>query len=121
MSTFFDLPVESNRPWGKFVQFTQDELSTVKILTIKAGEAFSLQHHKNREEFWVVLSGSGLIEIGDKSFEAKVGDRFIVPKEANHRITGGEEDLIVLEIATGHFDEEDIVRLEDRYGRVTNE
>ncbi len=118
MSTFFDSPIEIEKPWGKFVQFTKNESSTVKILTVKKNEAFSLQYHKEREEFWLIISGSGTVQIGEEVFEIKQSSRFFIPKGVNHRINAGEEDVVVLEISTGNFDEEDIVRLEDRYGRV---
>ena len=106
------------RPWGSFEQFTQNKESTVKIITIKAGEEFSLQTHTNREEFWRILRGSATVTVGDVVNEATVGDEFFVPINTPHRIAAGEETVEVLEISFGEFDEDDIVRLEDRYGRV---
>lgn len=121
MSLTPDSAFEVSRPWGKFLQFTKDNPSTVKILTVSAGEAFSLQLHHKREETWFVLKGDGVIEINGESFPITPNSKFLIPKEATHRITAGENDVQVLEISTGEFDEEDIVRLEDRYGRVKNE
>ena len=105
------------RPWGKFEQFTQNEAVTVKIITINAGEAFSLQYHKKRTEFWQILSGNPEVLVGDKVILAKPGDKFEVPPETNHRIQARDSRTEILEIATGDFDEDDIVRLEDKYGR----
>ena len=120
MSLFYDSPIEDSRPWGKFVQFTKDEPSTVKILIVNPGEAFSLQKHFKREEFWYTLSGSGTVTIDDKSFDINPGMKFFIPIGSAHRITAGDKTVVMLEISTGQFDEDDIVRLEDRYGRATS-
>ena len=106
------------RPWGQFERFTKEEQTTVKILTINPGEALSLQYHKLRDEFWKVLQGDPILVIGDKTITAKPDEEFFVPKETNHRITAQGKTVKVLEIAFGQYDEEDIVRLEDRYNRV---
>lgn len=118
MSLLFDSLFEVHRPWGRFLQFTKNEPSTVKILTVNAHEAFSLQYHKHREEFWFVLSGQGKITIGDKVHNVVHNAQFLIPAETPHRIEAGDEPVVVLEISTGDFDEDDIVRLEDKYGRV---
>ena len=107
------------KPWGKFEQFTHNEISTVKILTVKPEEHLSLQYHHKREEFWRVIKGKLIVTIGDKKINAKEGDEFFIPKEAKHTAEGiGEEEAKILEISYGEFDEEDIVRLEDKYGRA---
>lgn len=105
------------RPWGKFEQFTHNEISTVKILTVKPGEQLSLQYHHHREEFWRVLSGDPIVLVGDKEVTAKAGDEFFIKQGDHHRLMGGEQEAQVMEIAFGDFDENDIVRLEDNYGR----
>ena len=106
------------KPWGKFDQFTLNEASTVKVITVKKGQALSLQTHEHRSEFWRVLKGDPIIQIGDTIVEAFPGDEFMIHKKEAHRITAKAEDSEILEIAFGDFDEEDIVRLEDNYGRV---
>lgn len=105
------------RPWGDFERFTLNEKTTVKIITVNAGESISLQTHEHRDEFWRVIKGSGTIHINGKDTEAHEGDMFFTPRHSDHRITGGPEGLVCLEIAFGDFDEKDITRLEDRYGR----
>lgn len=115
MGTF--KPLQEERPWGNFRQFTHNDTSTVKILFIKKGEAFSLQYHNLRTEFWKVLSGSPEITVGDKTVLAKPGDEFEILPKMNHRVKANDEDVQVLEISAGDFDENDIVRLEDKYGR----
>jgi len=107
------------RPWGKFEQFTKNEPTTVKIITVKAGQSLSLQYHKKRSEFWRIVAGEGIITIDEREMPAKIGDEFSVDILEKHRIKAGQEgDLVILEIASGEFDEDDIVRLEDSYGRV---
>lgn len=105
------------RPWGDFERFTLNEKTTVKIITVKAGEALSLQTHGKREEFWRVIAGSGVITIGETEHEAVAGQNFFIPQGAKHRVLGGGEGMQFLEIALGEFDEKDITRLDDRYGR----
>ncbi len=109
---------KEERPWGNFERYTLSEMSTVKIITVKAGQALSLQTHKNRDEFWRVVKGSGVVHIGDVDHAAHEGDTFFIPRHSKHRAQGGSEDLILLEIAFGEFDENDITRYEDRYGRA---
>jgi mannose-1-phosphate guanylyltransferase/mannose-1-phosphate guanylyltransferase/mannose-6-phosphate isomerase len=109
---------KEERPWGNFERFTSNERSTVKIIAVKPGEAFSLQTHKKRDEFWRVLKGSGTVRIGAEDRDAKTGDTFFISRGTAHRATGGPEGLSFLEVAFGDFDEKDITRLEDRYGRV---
>lgn len=106
------------RPWGSFDQFTLNEASTVKILRIKESEMFSLQFHHHRTEFWYVISGTGTVIIDGKEHEAVTGDEFFIDKEMRHRIIGGIGGIEVLEISMGEFDEDDIERLEDKYGRT---
>ena len=111
-------PFTEERPWGSFRVFTKNEPTTVKILFVKKGEVFSLQKHQRRNEFWRVLSGTPDITIGDEVIRAKMGDEFKIMPEANHRISAPADDVAVLEISRGEFDENDIVRIEDKYGRT---
>lgn len=108
---------EDIRPWGYFRQFTLNQISTVKIINVKPNESLSLQSHNYREEFWHVLKGEGFFEINEISYEVNVGDEFFVKLGEKHRMIAGEEGLEVLEIAFGDFDENDIIRYEDKYGR----
>ncbi len=111
-------PYREKKPWGSYEKFTENEISTVKILTVNPAEAFSLQQHKNRSEFWRIISGEGKVTIGDKTLFTKAGDEHFVPEGINHRLEAGDQALIVLEISFGDFDEADITRIEDKYGRI---
>ncbi len=106
------------RPWGSFIEFTKNKLSTVKILVVNPGEEFSLQYHENHEEFWRVLSGTPTVAIGDEEIVAKKGDEFFVKAGEEHRISAKSKEVQILEISFGQFNEDDIVRIEDEYGRV---
>lgn len=106
------------RPWGNFERFTLNESTTVKLVQVKEGEAISLQTHEHRGEFWRVLEGSGNITVGKETRAAKPGDTFFTPPKTEHRVEGGQGGLTILEIAFGDFKENDITRLEDRYGRA---
>lgn len=106
------------RPWGNFERFTINEKSTVKILTIKPKQKFSLQYHKNRKEFWKFLDNPAKVTLGKKTIRVKKGDEIFVPAKTLHRIEAYYKPVRVLEIAFGEFDEKDIVRIEDAYGRI---
>jgi mannose-6-phosphate isomerase-like protein (cupin superfamily) len=106
------------KPWGNFRQFTHNENSTVKTITVNPNEELSLQSHEKRSEFWKVLQGGGVFEIGDTKYDVKEGDENFIPVGVKHRLIGGENGIMILEIATGDFDEEDIIRYEDKYGRA---
>lgn len=111
-------PVNVDKPWGGFRQIVKNTPATVKILFVKSGEEFSLQKHHHRDEFWRVIVGSPDITIGKDVHHAQVGEEFYIPAESIHRIAAPEGDVQVLEVSTGNFDEDDIVRLEDKYGRI---
>lgn len=109
---------QEERPWGNFRQFTHDTPSTVKILTVKPNEALSLQSHNKRTEFWRVIKGNGVVYIGDKEYNVIEGDEYDILVNTKHSLSAGALGIEVLEIATGEFDENDIVRYKDKYGRV---
>ena len=104
------------RPWGSFTQFTSNEVSTVKIISVDANGILSRQRHKIREELWVMLDGGMKVEIDDKVMFPKKGEHAFIPKGSIHRLSS-EKGGRVLEISFGHFDESDIERLEDFYLR----
>lgn len=110
--------IQIERPWGDFRQFTRNEISTTKIITVKPNEMLSLQSHEKRTEFWHVVAGNGTVEIGDNKIEANVGDEYEIAVGEKHRLGGGPNGIQVLEIVTGDFDENDVKHYEDKYGRV---
>jgi mannose-6-phosphate isomerase-like protein (cupin superfamily) len=111
-------PYREKRPWGEFVKFEENSPCTVKIITVNRGQEFSLQSHKSRDEFWHILAGEGTATIGDKRTEIVKGEEYFVPRETLHRILAGNSDVVILEISYGVFDEGDITRVKDDYGRI---
>lgn len=105
------------RPWGNFEQFCKNEICTVKIITVHPNQKLSLQYHIYRDEFWKILFGKATIVIGGQIKNGEEGDEFFTPKRTNHRIITRNSSVKILEISFGKFDEDDIVRLEDKYGR----
>lgn len=113
-----EIPFLDKRPWGQEFWFAEKENCTVKLLEVNAGEAFSLQYHKKeRKEFWYILEGNPIVTFGEETIVANPGDKFMIKEQMKHRIDGGETGTRVLELILGDFDENDIIRLEDKYGR----
>ncbi|MEK7535993.1 MAG: phosphomannose isomerase type II C-terminal cupin domain [Patescibacteria group bacterium] len=112
------MPFTEKRPWGEFREFALNEPATVKILQIVKGQEFSLQVHEHRGEFWHILSGHPSVTIGEKVMQGNPGDEFVALVGVVHRIEAPKDDVRILEISRGKFDEGDIVRIEDKYGRT---
>ena len=111
-------PFTRVRPWGEFRQLSHNSLSTVKVHRIKPNQENSWQSHTKRSEFWYIVSGNGIIRVDDKEFKVVSGDEYVAVVGAKHRFIAGPEGMVLVEVATGEFDEEDIVRYEDDYGRA---
>ena len=108
-----------DRPWGNRLELVRNTPVTVVVLTVNPGEALSLQYHHNRAEYWYVLSGSGTVTVGEEHFPATAGKEYHIPQGVLHRISAETESLRILEISTGTYEDEDIIRTEDKYGRTT--
>lgn len=110
--------VSDRRPWGGFKRYVLNEVCTVKIITVNPGQILSKQRHFNRDELWVVLDPGLRIELGDRIIEAAPGEEVFIPRLAWHRLScTGSAPGRVMEISLGAFDEDDIERTEDMYGR----
>ena len=108
-----------NRPWGWFEQFNENSPCSVKLIHVKAGSRLSLQYHNQRREFWKVVQGPLIVEIEGEEFTGQQGSEFEIPVKAKHRLSATENDGLLLEISYGIFDEDDIVRVQDDFGRTT--
>jgi len=108
------------RPWGKFEVILEERDYKVKRITVWGAKRISLQYHKQRSEHWHIVSGSGIVTIGNNSLEMSRGESVDIPRGAVHRIHNtGSEDLILIEIQRGEYmGEDDIFRLEDDFGRI---
>ncbi len=107
----------TKKPWGEFTQFSLNEKSTVKTLKVEVSGKLSLQTHKHRSERWYVLEGNPEITQGENVFTAAPGQEIYIELGQKHRISAPTNRVVILEIAYGEFDEEDIIRLEDKYNR----
>ena len=112
---------EYQRPWGTYTNILDSNLCKVKIIVVKPNCQPSYQYHHKRSEHWVVVQGEGSVTIDDVVKTVKVNDSIFVDIGQKHRIknTSDTEDLIFIEVQTGsYFGEDDIVRVEDDFGRV---
>jgi mannose-1-phosphate guanylyltransferase/mannose-6-phosphate isomerase len=111
--------IKVDKPWGKFEQYTHNLPCTVKIITVAPGGTLSRQYHHQRDELWVVLDPGARVELDDKVLHPTPEEKLFIPRGTVHRLSStGEAPVRILEISFGEFDENDIVRLEDVYGRV---
>lgn len=109
---------EDIRPWGKFRSFPLADAASLKIITVAPGGELSLQYHRRRCEFWVVLDSGLEVTVGDRVWRPAVSEEIFIPREAPHRLRGlGPAPGRVMELWLGDSSEDDIVRIEDVYGR----
>ena len=110
------------RPWGAFENITQAEQFQVKHITVKPGAQLSLQKHFHRSEHWVIVRGTALITNGEEEMMLKEDQSTYIPLGNMHKLKNpGKIPLELIEVQTGSYlGEDDIVRIEDSYGRVNN-
>lgn len=111
---------ESFRPWGKSCNIDAGEHYQVKKLIVRPGQGLSLQQHFHRAEHWIVLSGTARVQVDDNTyFLSENQSTFIQPGAVHTLENPGLIDLIMIEVRSGRYlEEDDIVRLHDRYGRL---
>jgi len=109
------------RPWGSYETLKMQPKAQVKWIKIKPKHKLSLQKHKKRSENWVVVKGHPTITVGENVKEYSPTEMIFIPIDAKHRIENNkDEEAIVVEVQTGDYlGEDDIIRLEDKYGRAT--
>lgn len=107
------------RPWGNYDSIDMGERFQVKRIVVKPGAALSLQKHHKRAEHWIVVSGVAEVTCDDKVFELRENESTYIPLGSVHRLRNrGDEPVELIEVQSGHYlGEDDIVRLEDVYGR----
>ena len=95
-------------------------MAKVKRITVDPGQRLSYQRHHRRREHWFVVAGTALVTLDDTDHEVGVGESIDIPLGAAHRVTNkGDEPLVFVEVQQGdYFGEDDIVRLDDDYGRA---
>ena len=109
------------KPWGTYTNILDNDLCKVKMIVVKPQCQPSYQYHHKRAEHWVVVKGEGSVIIDGNTFTVKLNDSIFVKIGQKHRIknTSDSEDLVFIEVQTGdYFGEDDIVRVEDDFGRL---
>ena len=119
----WDLNREVFRPWGKYDAIDSGERYQVKRITVKPGAKLSLQMHHHRSEHWVVVCGTAKVTNGDNTFLLAENESTYIQAGVVHALENpGKVDLELIEVQSGSYlGEDDIVRFEDRYGRVAKE
>jgi mannose-6-phosphate isomerase-like protein (cupin superfamily) len=108
------------RPWGHWEVIGIGPRHVVKRISVTPGKRLSLQRHQHRAEHWVVVSGRGLMTLGERSVPVAADQHGYIPVREIHRIENtGTEDLVFIEVQTGELlSEADIERIQDDAGRV---
>jgi mannose-1-phosphate guanylyltransferase/mannose-6-phosphate isomerase len=113
-----DLHADAERPWGAWTTVDAGPAHRVKRLVVRPGGRLSLQVHARRAEHWVVVEGRPRVTIGTDVRELGPGDVVTIPVGVAHRVENpGSGRVVIVEVAVGDVDEDDVKRLEDRYGR----
>lgn len=107
------------RPWGFYEVLLEAEYTKVKQITVNPNQKLSYQYHNERKEFWTIVQGSATIILNDEKVFRYQGESIHIPLGSKHRIINEQDvPLILIEVQVGsYFGEDDIVRLEDDYGR----
>ena len=108
------------RPWGSYISVLEETKCKVKMIFVKPGESLSLQMHHHRAEHWVVVGGVAKIDLDSEQKTLLENESTYIPIGSKHRLSNpGKIPLILIEIQTGNYlDENDIVRFDDKYGRL---
>jgi mannose-6-phosphate isomerase-like protein (cupin superfamily) len=128
VETFRDITASINyavgergeRPWGTWQVLDAGAGYAVKRIVVFPGKKLSLQRHNHRAEHWVVVSGTAKVLRGDEAFIIAENENTYLPLGCVHRLENpGLIPLVVIEVQTGSYlSEDDIVRLDDDYGRI---
>lgn len=108
------------RPWGSYTVLDEGTDYKVKRLEVLPEKRLSYQKHARRTEHWFVVRGTAKVTLNGEEFLVKAGESIDIPVGTAHRVENPEKDLLVfIETQTGdYFGEDDIVRLEDDFGRT---
>ena len=113
-------PSYDKRPWGSFTVLDEDSTYKVKRIEVLPGKRLSYQQHSRRAEHWYVVSGKAKVTLNGVEILVKTGEAIDIGRGDAHRVENPEPDalLVFIETQTGdYFGEDDIVRLDDDFGR----
>jgi len=113
-------PKFDRRPWGTFTVLDEGDDFKVKRIEVLPGKRLSYQKHAQRAEHWVVVQGTAKVTLDDRDIEVKSGEAVDIAIGMAHRVENpGGELLVFIEVQRGKYlGEDDIVRLQDDFGRV---
>ena len=110
---------KEERPWGRYFVLQDETNYKLKRIEVEPGQRLSYQYHNKRSETWIIIEGSAIVTIDDKSKEYNAGESVVIPLRSRHRVGNKSNSLLVfIEVQTGtYFGEDDIIRLSDDYER----
>ena len=109
-----------HRPWGTYTVLEEGPHFKIKRIVVKPGASLSLQMHHHRSEHWIVVSGTAKVVNGERELLVYTNESTFIPAGHRHRLENpGVIELVLIEVQSGEYlGEDDIVRFNDRYGRV---
>jgi mannose-6-phosphate isomerase-like protein (cupin superfamily) len=108
-----------DRPWGRWEEYLNGPDYRVKRLSVHPGKRLSLQAHRLRSEYWVVVQGQGKLILDETERRFSKGETVFIPLGVVHRVENdGQADLVIIETQLGTCLEDDIVRLHDDWDRI---
>ncbi|HHN64875.1 MAG TPA: mannose-1-phosphate guanylyltransferase/mannose-6-phosphate isomerase [Nitrospirae bacterium] len=115
--------ITTYRPWGSYTVLEQGPRYKIKRIVVNPGEKLSVQKHYHRSEHWVVIKGTARVMLGDREIYIHENESAYVPKSTLHRLENpGKIPLEIIEVQNGEYvEEDDIVRIDDHYGRTTTD
>ncbi|MCA1591443.1 MAG: phosphomannose isomerase type II C-terminal cupin domain [Acidobacteria bacterium] len=113
-------PLFDRRPWGTFTVLDEGQGYKVKRIEVLPGKRLSYQKHARRAEHWMIVGGCAVVTLNEREITLRDGEIVDIPVGARHRVENrGTENLVFIEIQRGDYlGEDDIVRLEDDFGRT---
>lgn len=120
MGTGTDGAIDEERPWGRFTVLDDAPTHKVKRIVVHPGHRLSYQRHGRRAEHWFVVEGTALVTLDGEEHTLGPGDAIDIAVDVAHRVENrGDADVVFVEVQHGsYFGEDDIVRLDDDYGRT---
>lgn len=113
----------TERPWGTYEVLLDEPNYKVKRIVVNPGHRLSYQSHQKRSEHWTIVSGTAEVILDDNRHLGTAGDHFFIPAGMKHRVRAlldGNVPMVFIEVQTGsYFGEDDIVRYEDDYNRIS--
>ena len=109
-----------HRPWGTYTVLEDGKGFKIKRIEVKPGASLSLQMHRHRSEHWIVVAGTAHVTNGEHDITVNANQSTYIPAGQKHRLYNpGKQSCVMIEVQTGQYlGEDDIVRFEDKYGRV---